>query len=138
MGRHRVRHTLDDHPLFADVTRRQRRLYARHAEPVQLAPGTVLLREGREPRQVTYLRTGRAEVSRFGAPLGEVGPGQAVGADALARLEVSDVTVTAITRVDAVVLHRRAFRGAWRALPSLRAHIEAERDGRLAPVRPSR
>jgi CRP-like cAMP-binding protein len=120
-----VRHTLDDHPLFQDVTHRQRWVYARHAERVQLAPGTVLLREGREPRQVTYLREGRAQVSRFGAPLGEVGPGQAVGADALARLEVSDVTVTAITAVEAVVLHRRAFRGAWRALPALRARVEA-------------
>lgn len=138
MGRNRVRHTLDDHPLFAAVTRRQRQAYARHAEPVRLAAGTVLVLEGREPRQVTYLRAGRAEVSRFGAPLGEVGPGQAVGAEALARLEVSDVTVTVVTDVDAVVLHRRAFRGAWRALPALRAHIEAGRDGRLAPIGPSR
>ena len=138
MGRHRVRHTLDDHPLFADVTRRERRAYARHAEPVRLAPGTVLLREGREPMQVTYLRTGRAEVSRFGAPLGEIGPGQAIGAEVLARLEVSDVTVTAVTPVDAVVLHRRAFRGAWRALPALRSRIEGGRDRRLAPVGPSR
>jgi CRP-like cAMP-binding protein len=138
MGRQRVRHTLDDHPLFVEVGRRPRRAYARHAEQVSLAPGTVLLREGREPTQVTYLRGGRAEVSQFGVPLGEVGPGQAVGADALARLEVSDVTVTAVTMVDAVVLHRRAFRGAWRALPAVRAQVEFSRGGRLAPSAPSR
>ncbi len=134
MGRQSVRHTLDDHPLFVEVSRRQRRAYARHAERVCLAPGTVLLREGREPTQVTYLCDGRAEVSQFGAPLGEVGPGQAVGAYVLARLEVSDVTVTAVTMVDAVVLHRRAFRGAWRTLPAVRAQVESGRRGRLAPA----
>jgi CRP-like cAMP-binding protein len=124
MRRRRERHTLDDHPLFATVSRHQRHVYARHAERVRLPVGAVLVREGREPRQVTYVRAGRAEATRFGAAVGEVGPGQSVGADALARLQVSDVTVTAVTSLDAVVLHRRAFRGAWRALPALRARLE--------------
>lgn len=127
MGRHGAARLLDDHPLFAGEAWRQRRVYARHADVVRLAPGSVLAREGHEPTQVTFIRAGRARVSRFGAPLTEVGPGQLVGAAALARLEVSDVTITALTPLDAVVLHRRAFRGAWRALPGVRARVGARR-----------
>jgi CRP-like cAMP-binding protein len=122
---------LDDHPLFAAEAWRQRRVYARHADVVRLAPGSVLAREGHEPTQVTFIRSGRAQVTQFGAPLAEVGPGRLVGADALARLEVSDVTVTALTPLDAVVLHRRAFRGAWRALPGVRARVGARHTVRV-------
>jgi CRP-like cAMP-binding protein len=134
MRRRGDRHTLDEHPLFAAVGRRQRRDYARHAERVRLPAGTVLVREGRMPRQVTYLCAGRAQASRFGAPLAELGPGQSVGASALSRLEVSDVTITAVTALEAIVLHRQAFRGAWRALPALRACVEsAKRSSSAVP-----
>jgi CRP-like cAMP-binding protein len=113
-------HALDDHPLFRDERRRARRVYARHAESVRLPAGAVLLTEGRLPTQVTYLRTGRAVVTRFGAPLAELGPGTSVGAAELAALRVADVTVTASTGIDAVVLHRRAFRGACQSLDGVR------------------
>ena len=136
--RRRARHCLDDHPLFAAEPRRERRRYARHADVVRLGPGTVLLREGREPTQVTYIRSGRAAVTRFGAPLGEVGAGGAVGAGDLARLDVSDVTITAITELDAVVLHRRAFRGAWRALAGVRARVPPRHAAGLARGGPRR
>ena len=87
-------------------------------------PEAVLVEEGKQPVQVTWIRSGQAEVSRWGAPIGEVGPGAAVGAPELARLRPSDVTVTAVTPVDAVVLHRRAFRGAWRALAGVRRRVD--------------
>jgi CRP-like cAMP-binding protein len=127
MGRWGSVRALDDHPLFAGETGRHRRAYARHADVVHLRTGSVLVREGHEPTQVTFIRSGRAQISRFGAPLGVVGPGQLVGADELARLEISDVTVTASSPIEAVVLHRRAFRGAWRALPGVRAQVGARR-----------
>jgi len=123
MTRHRDRHTLDDHPLFAAEGGRSRRLYARYAERVRLPVGAVLLSEGREPKQVTWIRSGRAQISRWGAPLGEVGPGASVGAAELADLVVSDVTITATTPMEAVVLHRRVFRGAWRSLSGVRARV---------------
>lgn len=119
--------TLDDNPLFADERRRWRRLYARYAERVRLPVGAVLAREGRQPSQVTFIGEGRAEVSRWGTALGEVGPGAAVGAAELAALAVSDVTVTVTSPVDAVVLHRRAFRGACQCLPGVRARAAAAR-----------
>lgn len=127
MDRRRRARLLDDHPLFVGEGRRQRRVYARHADQVLLAAGSVLVREGHQPTQVTFIRSGRAGVSRFGEWLREVGPGQVVGAAELARVEVSDVTVTALDPIDAVVLHRRAFRGAWRALPGVRARVVARR-----------
>jgi CRP-like cAMP-binding protein len=127
-------HTLDDHPLFAGERHGQRRLYAQYAEQVRLPVGAVLVRQGREPHQVTYIRGGRATISQWGAPIGEVGPGAAVGARELADLEVSDVTITATTPLDAVVLHRRAFRGAWRALPGVRAQVQARGPGRKGAV----
>jgi CRP-like cAMP-binding protein len=113
-------HALDDHPLFGGVSRRARRVYARHAEAVRLPAGSVLLVEGRVPAQVTYLRAGRAVVTRFGASLAELGPGASIGAPELAALRVADVTVTATTPIDAVVLHRRAFRGACQSLDGVR------------------
>jgi CRP-like cAMP-binding protein len=124
---------LDDHPLFAAESRRWRRLFAAHAERVRLPVGAELMREGSQPRQVTLIRTGRAAVTRWGDPLGEVGPGSTVGASELGRLTVSDVTVTATTPVDAIVLHRQAFRGAWRALAGLRARVQSGAR-RSAPV----
>ena len=124
MSRRSDPHRLDHHPLFEGERRRARRLYARHAERAVLPPGAVLVEEGKQPVQVTWIRSGQAEVSRWGAPIGEVGPGAAVGAPELARLTPSDVTVTAVTPVDAVVLHRRAFRGAWRALAGVRRRVD--------------
>jgi hypothetical protein len=41
----------------------------------------------------------------------------------LGRLRVSDVTVTATTPLEVVVLPRQAFRGAWRALAGVRARV---------------
>jgi CRP-like cAMP-binding protein len=118
---------LDDHPLFAGESRRWRRLYARYAERVVLPAGAELMREGSQPQQVTLIRSGRADVSRWGDRIGEAGPGSTVGATELGRLTVSDVTVTATTPLEVVVLHRRAFRGAWRALPGLRARVQSRR-----------
>lgn len=118
---------LDDHPLFTGERRRWRRLYARHAEHVQLPVGAVLLAEGREPTQVTLIRHGRAAVTRWGERLGEVGPGRCVGAAELAGPTASDVTVVVTEPVDALVLHRRAFRGACQLLPGVRARARAAR-----------
>jgi CRP-like cAMP-binding protein len=123
---------LDDHPLFVGERRRQRRVYAQYADHVRLPAGSVLVRQGHEPLQVTYIRDGRATISQWGAPIGEVGPGSAVGACELADLDVSDVTVVAATPLDAIVLHRRAFRGAWRALPGVRARVRAGASSRHA------
>lgn len=133
MRRRHERHALDDHPLFAGERRGPRRVYARYAEHLRLPAGSVLVRQGREPLQVTYIRDGRATITQWGAPIGEVGPGSAVGARELADLEVSNVTIVAATSLDAVVLHRRAFRGAWRALPGVRARVRPATGLRRGP-----
>jgi CRP-like cAMP-binding protein len=124
---------LDDHPLFAGTPRRWRRLFAPYAERVRLPAGAELMREGCQPRQVTLIRSGHAVVSRWGDAVGEVGPGATVGARELGRLTVSDVTVTSTTPLDVVILHRQAFRGAWRELEDVRARVQDA--PRVAPSR---
>ena len=98
-------------PLFASCSAAEGRLLRRHAEIVRVEPGTVLLREGRPGHEFLAVLAGAAAVSRAGVRLGELGPGDHAGEVSLITRTASEITVTALTAMELVVLEDRAFRG---------------------------
>ena len=82
------------------------------AEPMRLAIGESLIREG-EPGLDYYLITaGEAEVTQRGTVLRRLGPGAGVGEIALLRRSPRTATVVAVTDLEVLRIEGRAFLAA--------------------------
>jgi CRP-like cAMP-binding protein len=67
------------HPLFAELPRAELRRLACHVDEADLAPGDVLMREGRYQRGLYLLLEGAVELHAGGRTVRTLGPGQWVG-----------------------------------------------------------
>ncbi|MFL6153255.1 MAG: MDR family MFS transporter, partial [Ornithinibacter sp.] len=86
---------LSDIPLFSALPAPARHRLEQASRLVDLAAGTVLLREGDPPGSAFAVRTGRLEVLVAGAVVRELGPGQVLGELALLTGEQRSATVRA-------------------------------------------
>jgi len=100
---------LRDLPVFARLSRRGRAVAESLTTPVSFPAGRVLCREGELGREAFVLVSGTAVVTRAGAVVAEVGPGDVVGEGALLGDGWRNATVTAATPVTALVMSTREF-----------------------------
>jgi CRP/FNR family cyclic AMP-dependent transcriptional regulator len=122
-------------PLFASLSRRERRVVARHADVVDLPEGTVLVEEGRFSYEFFVIEEGTADVTRGERRVATLGPSDVLGEmGALGGVRRS-ATVVATSPVTAIVMTAAALRYVAREMPAvgerLRATIE-ERTEALA------
>ena len=104
---------LRDHPIFALLPPYAIERLATTLEPVQVAPGELLLREGEPGDRLYLIAHGAAEVSQRGRHVRSCGPGDTVGEIALLRDVPRTATVRAGgTGLTAWALPRDAFLGA--------------------------
>jgi CRP/FNR family cyclic AMP-dependent transcriptional regulator len=104
-------HRIETLPLFAACSPAEGRLLRRHAEIVRVEPGTILLREGSPGREFLAVLDGTAAVTRRGRRVAVLGPGDHAGEVSLITRTPCEVTVTALTAMELVILEDRAFRG---------------------------
>jgi CRP-like cAMP-binding protein len=121
-------------PLFASLSRRERRVVARLADEVDVEEGDALVREGRFAHEFFVLESGTARVVRGDQHVAELGPGDFLGEMGImadARRNASVVTTSPVT---VIVMTAAALRRVAREMPAvgatLRAAIE-ERGERL-------
>jgi CRP-like cAMP-binding protein len=106
-------------PPFDRYGRRSLAPLARHADRIDVAPGTALAREGRRAREALVVVHGDAVVLRGGSEVERKGPGAWVGAHELLADAAYDATVVAGDDLSVLVLTGPAFRWAAQTLPDL-------------------
>jgi CRP/FNR family transcriptional regulator, cyclic AMP receptor protein len=123
-------------PLFASLSNEELRFVAQQADEVDVKAGKVLAAEGRFAYEFFIIVDGTAEVTREGAPVATVGPGDFFGEIGLLESDRRTATVTAQSPMRLIVLTGGSFRMIDRQMPSVAARIrEAIEQRRRADAR---
>jgi CRP/FNR family cyclic AMP-dependent transcriptional regulator len=123
-------------PLFAGLSRRERRSVARQADEVDVESGRTLVREGDYPYAFFAIEEGTAEVRRGDQHLAELGPGDFFGETGLIEDAPRNATVVAITPLTMIVMTGSAFRQIDREQPNVAKQIRKAIDERCRQLQP--
>jgi cAMP-dependent protein kinase regulator len=110
---------LDEIPLFASLSKHDRRRVAELADEVDVPAGKALIHEGRFAYEFFLIEEGKAEVSRQGEPIAELGPGDFFGEMAALERGTRNADVVAKTAMTAIVLTDSDFRHITQEMPSV-------------------
>ena len=106
-------------PIFAACSARDLEAVARLSTTLDIPPGKVLATEGVPGHEFVVIRAGTVEVTRNGAKLAELGPGDYFGEISLMDGGPRTATVTAVTPVTIEVVERRDFDSLLETVPGL-------------------
>ena len=116
-----MRYTRGDHPdelkgvaWFASLSAGARRALRRHADRIDVAPGTRLQRQGARAQWVWVVADGEIEVRHDGEVVGVVPAGQASGEVEVLTGHDSPVEVVAATSARVYSLPAAAYHGMFR------------------------
>jgi len=117
-------------PLFKPFTRMQQRDLLRRFTSHDVAPGTVVIREGEEGRGLFVVLSGELDVSRRasdgqGIPLGGLRTGDVFGEMSLLRDAPTTATVVATRHATVLFLAREYVARIVDAVPEIRSYLEA-------------
>jgi len=112
-------------PLFAGLSKKDRRDVARHADAIDLPAGRRLVDQGAFAHEFFVLLEGSVEVAQEGKHLIDLGPGDFFGEVALVEHDRRTATVVASTPISAIVMHQRDFDLMQRDLPHVAEKIHA-------------
>ena len=125
---------LKDVPFFSSMSEQDLAAVAQQTDEISVAAGTVLAREGDLGEGFFVIESGTAEVSRGGAPVAKLGPGDFFGEIALIREERRTATVTATSPMVLIVMTGSSFRSLDRSRPEVRETVSKALAERRAPV----
>jgi CRP-like cAMP-binding protein len=126
-----------DIPLFAGLSRKQRRLLALRAEEVDVQAGELVCRKGESASQFYVIERGTAKVVRDGQYLDELGPGDFFGEMGLHDDMPRNADVIAKTPLTVMILNGPALKELEHEVPKLARRISKAIDQRqhwLEPV----
>jgi CRP/FNR family transcriptional regulator, cyclic AMP receptor protein len=123
-------------PLFASLSRAQRRELARCADEVSVKAGTHLCREGEVAYEFFAIEEGCARVVRGEQYLNDLGPGEFFGEIGLIEHSPRNASVIAESPITAVVLTDSAFRKLDRENPAVAKQIRRAIDERCRWLQP--
>ena len=112
-------------PLFESLPRDARRLIAQHADDIDVAEGTDLVRQGEFAYEFFVIEQGGAEVLRDGERIAELGPGDFLGEMGIVSKAVRNATVTTTADSKVIVMTEQAFRSVSRSNPGVASQIQA-------------
>lgn len=110
-------------PLFAGLSKGDRRQVAQFADEVDVAAGRQLIEEGEFGYEFFAIEDGTASVSREGTHIRDLGPGDFFGEIALVETERRTATVVAASPMRVVVMTRRDFQRMAYEFPEVTARI---------------
>jgi CRP-like cAMP-binding protein len=114
---------LRDIPLFAKLSRKQRKMLALRADEVEVSPGKLVCRKGESAHELYVIEEGTAKVVRDDQYLDELGPGDFFGEMGLLEDAPRNANVIATTPMTLMILSAPAFRQLEREQPQLAARI---------------
>jgi CRP-like cAMP-binding protein len=106
-------------PLFSDCTKQELQRLARRTTDITIDPGQAIIKEGRTGFEFFVVVDGKAEVTRKGKNVGQVGPGDFFGELALLDNAPRNATITATTPMEVIVLTRAEFNAALAEAPGM-------------------
>jgi CRP-like cAMP-binding protein len=112
-------------PLFESLPRDDRRLIAQHADEIDVAEGTDLVRQGEFAYEFFVIEQGGAEVLRDGDHIADLGPGDFLGEMGIVSKAVRNATVTTTADSKVMVMTEQAFRSVARTNPDVASQIQA-------------
>jgi CRP-like cAMP-binding protein len=119
-------------PLFEGLSKKELTELARVTDDLEVAPGTVLCREGSLGQEFFVLVEGDVEISKGGKKIAGRGGGDFVGEIALLTTVTRTATVTAKTTVRCFVMTRPAFRSVLDRSPEVQRKVLDALGERLA------
>jgi CRP/FNR family transcriptional regulator, cyclic AMP receptor protein len=120
-------------PLFANLSKKDLKDVARHADEVDVGEGKHLIDQGRSSYEFFAIEDGKAEVLRDGEHVADLGPGDFFGEmGLLADDRVRTASVIARTPMQVMVMTGPSFRRVAQEMPHVAASIEAAIKDRAA------
>ncbi len=116
---------LRDVPLFAKLSRKQRKLLALRADEVDVQPGKLVCRQGDSANELYVIEEGTAKVVRDEQYLDELGPGDFFGEMGLVDDAPRNAHVVATTQMTLMILSGAAFKDLQREEPELARRISS-------------
>ncbi|MBA3690428.1 MAG: cyclic nucleotide-binding domain-containing protein [Actinobacteria bacterium] len=116
---------LDEVPLFAGLSKRERERVARWADEIDEPAGYLLVNQGNFAHEFFVLLEGTVQVRKDDRHLTDLGPGDFFGEIALVAQDRRTASVMATTPVRAVVMHARDFGAMRTEMPAVCDRIEA-------------
>ena len=111
--------------LFESLPAAARRVIAQHADEIDVAEGTELVRQGEFAYEFFVIEDGAAEVLRDGERIAELGPGDFLGEMGIVGKTVRNATVVTSSPTRVIVMTGQAFRSVARTNPDVASRIEA-------------
>jgi CRP-like cAMP-binding protein len=118
-------------PLFAGLSKDDQKVVAQYADEVDVPAGTKLAEEGRFAYEFFAIQEGTAEVTREGAVLATLGPGDFFGEIGLLGADRRVASVTATAPMHLAVLTGSQLRAIESRMPSVAGRIRATMTERL-------
>lgn len=118
-------------PLFSRCRREELRHVARRTTDVKVDAGEVLVREHHGGYEFFVIVDGHADVSRRGATVARLGPGEFFGELALLDRSLRNATVTALTPLEVIVLSQWDFEAVLDEAPRMARDLMAGMARRL-------
>jgi CRP-like cAMP-binding protein len=128
---------LRDIPMFAKLSRKQRKLLALRADEVEVQPGTLVCRKGDRANELYVIEEGTAKVVRDEQYLDELGPGDFFGEMGVLDDVPRNAHVVATTPMTLMILSGAALKELQREKPKLARQISSTIEQRrhwLEPV----
>jgi CRP-like cAMP-binding protein len=128
---------LRDIPMFAKLSRKQRKLLALRADEVEVEPGTLVCRKGESANELYVIEEGSAKVVRDEQYLDELGPGDFFGEMGVLDDAPRNAHVVATTPMTLMILSGAALKELQREKPELARQISSTIEQRrrwLEPV----
>jgi CPA1 family monovalent cation:H+ antiporter len=123
---------LATNPFFAGLPDDELEVVARVASDVQVADGEALTTEGDFGHALFIVESGTAEVTRDGATVGEVGPGDVVGEIAVLASGRRTASVIATSPLTLISLFKRDVWALERDAPEAARRVRSAFDARAA------
>jgi CRP/FNR family cyclic AMP-dependent transcriptional regulator len=117
--------SLNQVPLFAGLSKRERERVARWADEIDEPAGYLLVNQGNFAHEFFVLVEGTVDVRKDGEHLTDLGPGDFFGEIALVGHDRRTASVIATTPVRAIVMHARDFGAMRTEMPAVAQRIEA-------------
>ena len=128
---------LRDIPMFAKLSRKQRKLLALRADEVEVEPGKLVCRKGDSASELYVIEEGTAKVVRDEQYLDELGPGDFFGEMGLLDDAPRNAHVVATTPMTLMIVSGAVLKELQREQPELARKISSTIEQRrhwLEPV----
>jgi CRP/FNR family transcriptional regulator, cyclic AMP receptor protein len=111
-------------PLFADASDEELNKVAVFAEDREIPEGTVVMEEGGYSNELLAIEDGKAEVTRGGDHIADLGPGDVFGEAGMLDDSMRSATVTAKTRLRVISLRHFEVKRLKKGAPDVYKKIE--------------